>query len=810
MTTLYALDGGDGGGSSAAALGPVEDAAQLQRLQAHARICTLSYKSERVFFDLVARKKSPQRAFLTGDVSVKGDRSVLKDLGAFLKLAAAEGALAPPPNGDDGDDGDHGPSAAATTTTTNTHDDDDDDDGGGGNHDGHAQPLPPLPELSVQFLPVSQVVRGADDVVRYGLRCVCSRPDDPEAEPHVWAVHKRFTEFALLDKALRQELSSSRSSTTPARRGSAVPRMPKTPSRGHIFQDHGSKSFIVKRHGELQRYLHALLDMLNRGDGGGTITGRALLSPTMCEFLVVPAGIGQRLQQQHQVAHVSSRARSASRSRARSNLSSLSNVSSNDGTHPRVMGRSASFSSEMSGGGRTPTPTPPASVVGSAAAAAAAAVPPSPAVIALRKQVDRQRQTIDRLAQTQRHEVLSAVQRLENLGSNAAWATLSTASAALVGMTVKWAWQAVLGRRRRRTSPLRLALYALLVGLGWRAKRRVEAASVQTNGWKRKASIFYGTCVILGTYKLTRWRAKSMDAETKDLTWTHVNSVMACFTYRCISRWAGFWTKAGQYMSARADVVPSAFVKELSQLQDGTVAQPFHEVRVQVEAALNAKRAAITTTTLTTSDAADIAPRPPVTIEDVFSHFDEKALASASIAQVHRARLRSTGEHVVVKVQHAGIDRLMKLDMAALLRICRFVAWTEPEFNFEPLMAEWTKAAVKELDFVHEATSLTAVADGLADPSRAPARLHPAHVRVPRCYDDYTTRGMMVLEYSPGVSVGSEDVSRGLDEEERSQLLLTITEATAHQIFHVGVFNGESLPTNVSAQILLPSTPSPT
>ena len=49
------------------------------------------------------------------------------------------------------------------------------------------------------------------------------------------------------------------------------------------------------------------------------------------------------------------------------------------------------------------------------------------------------------------------------------------------------------------------------------------------------------------------------------------------------------------------------------------------------------------------------------------------------------------------------------------------------------------KAAVKELDFVHEATSLTAVADGLADPSRAPARLHPAHVRVPRCYDDYTT-----------------------------------------------------------------------
>ena len=116
-------------------------------------------------------------------------------------------------------------------------------------------------------------------------------------------------------------------------------------------------------------------------------------------------------------------------------------------------------------------------------------------------------------------------------------------------------------------------------------------------------------------------------------------------------------------MSARADITPLAYVRELSTLQDGTASQPFAQVRRMVEQSLCTSCG------------------PNTTIEDVFSFFDPVALASASIAQVHRATLRTNGQHVVVKVQHQGIGEIMRLDMAALLNICRLVAYFEPEFD---------------------------------------------------------------------------------------------------------------------------------
>lgn len=220
--------------------------------------------------------------------------------------------------------------------------------------------------------------------------------------------------------------------------------------------------------------------------------------------------------------------------------------------------------------------------------------------------------------------------------------------------------------------------------------------------------------------------------------------------------------------------------------QDGTKSAAFEEVRVTVERSLRS-----------------IYPdKKGIAIEDVFSRFDPEAIASASIAQVHRAVLKEDGRDVVVKVQHAGIGRIMRLDMAALLQICRLIAWSEPEFDFQPMMTEWTKAAIRELDFRHESTSLMEVAKGLSeDGDHAP----PAHLQelvvVPKCIEPFTTEDMLVLEFSPGVSVGSPEIMESLDLDKRTKLLQLITEATAHTIFHLGVFNGDPHPGNILVEL---------
>ncbi|HLN63280.1 MAG TPA: AarF/UbiB family protein, partial [Symbiobacteriaceae bacterium] len=92
----------------------------------------------------------------------------------------------------------------------------------------------------------------------------------------------------------------------------------------------------------------------------------------------------------------------------------------------------------------------------------------------------------------------------------------------------------------------------------------------------------------------------------------------------------GLIIKVGQFLSARADVLPESFTAELASLQDAVPAAPFAAIRRRVEAELGAP------------------------LETVFASFEEGALASASLGQVHRAVLRE-GPEVAVKVLRPGV-----------------------------------------------------------------------------------------------------------------------------------------------------------
>src|SRR5271165_673272 len=119
--------------------------------------------------------------------------------------------------------------------------------------------------------------------------------------------------------------------------------------------------------------------------------------------------------------------------------------------------------------------------------------------------------------------------------------------------------------------------------------------------------------------------------------------------------------KLGQILSTREELVGPALVAELKQLQDRTPPDPPEVVRQTVAAELG---------------------KPP---EEVFQEFEAAAFASASIAQVHRARL-SDGRRVIVKVQHAGIEGKVNCDLDLMMGLAEVLQKHVPQLrSYQPV-----------------------------------------------------------------------------------------------------------------------------
>ena len=126
--------------------------------------------------------------------------------------------------------------------------------------------------------------------------------------------------------------------------------------------------------------------------------------------------------------------------------------------------------------------------------------------------------------------------------------------------------------------------------------------------------------------------------------------------------------KLGQFLSTRVDLLPEQAITILSTLQDDVPPSPFDQIRVVIETELG---------------------RP---IEEVFSALECECTAAASLGQVHKAVLASTGETVAVKVQRPQIDQLVQVDLRAL----RVVIWVITHFIIN------TRNVIDLMDFYGE------------------------------------------------------------------------------------------------------------
>jgi ubiquinone biosynthesis protein len=232
-----------------------------------------------------------------------------------------------------------------------------------------------------------------------------------------------------------------------------------------------------------------------------------------------------------------------------------------------------------------------------------------------------------------------------------------------------------------------------------------------------------------------------------------------------IERMGPTFIKLAQLMSTRADLLPQAYIDALTRLQDKVEPFPFNEVEQIVNTELG------------------------VRISKAFSDFDSKPVAAASLGQVHRALLRD-GRDVVVKVQRPGIREEMSKDLEVLGEIASFLdAHTEAgrKYEFTPLLEEFRKSLLHELDYRLEARNLAVFADNLRDFDR---------IVVPQHVEDYTTSRVLTMEYIRGKKITSLSPLARI-ELDGYQLAEHLFQAYMQQILVDGFFHADPHPGNV-------------
>jgi predicted unusual protein kinase regulating ubiquinone biosynthesis (AarF/ABC1/UbiB family) len=224
--------------------------------------------------------------------------------------------------------------------------------------------------------------------------------------------------------------------------------------------------------------------------------------------------------------------------------------------------------------------------------------------------------------------------------------------------------------------------------------------------------------------------------------------------------------KIGQALSTRTDLLPQEYVQALGQLQDRVPGFSAAEAIALIESELGSS------------------------IYTLYRDFDRFPLASASLGQVHRARLH-TGEDVVVKVQRPGLEKLFNLDFEVLHRLVRFanqwLAWTR-KYKLEEIYHEFFELLYKEIDYIHEGRN--------ADQFRQNFTGYP-RITAPIIYWRYTTKKILTLEYLPGIKIDDRQAIEacGINVKEIIQLGIC---CFLKQLLQDGFFQSDPHPGNMA------------
>lgn len=225
------------------------------------------------------------------------------------------------------------------------------------------------------------------------------------------------------------------------------------------------------------------------------------------------------------------------------------------------------------------------------------------------------------------------------------------------------------------------------------------------------------------------------------------------------------FVKLGQLLASRADLLPPAYIAALERLQNDVAPFPADEARSIIEEDVGAR------------------------VSTAFAEFEDEPLSAASLAQVHRARLRD-GRRVVVKVQRPGIRETISEDLDALESLATLMEkHTElgRRLAVTDSVAEFRRTILAELDFPREARNLVRIAKIVED--------YP-HLLVPEPVPDYCGARVLTMDYVPGAGIGEVGQVALLDRD-RKALATELLRAYLDQILVHGLFHADPHPGNV-------------
>jgi ubiquinone biosynthesis protein len=235
------------------------------------------------------------------------------------------------------------------------------------------------------------------------------------------------------------------------------------------------------------------------------------------------------------------------------------------------------------------------------------------------------------------------------------------------------------------------------------------------------------------------------------------------------------YVKFGQSVSTRQDVLPDDIGAELAKLQDRMPPFPAEEALARIESVYG---------------------QPA---EEVFAEFSAEALAAASIAQVHAARLHS-GEDVVVKLLRPGVREQIERDLEVLYALARLARryWKDARrLRPEEVVAEYEKTILNELDLMREAANASQLKSNFVGSDQ---------LYVPAVYFDYCRTNVLVIERIYGVPVSDMDTLRKAGTN-IPKLAANGVEIFFTQVFRHNFFHADMHPGNIFVDITDPANP---
>jgi ubiquinone biosynthesis protein len=293
-----------------------------------------------------------------------------------------------------------------------------------------------------------------------------------------------------------------------------------------------------------------------------------------------------------------------------------------------------------------------------------------------------------------------------------------------------------------------------------------RAAAVQTTAVRgavratpRFARIVSELVKIIAAYRIHRATSELLGRK-RDEALQRLHERSAKRLYELCVELRGAVLKVGQFVSGRVDLLPAAYVEQLSKLQDQVPPIATEDIVARIEAELG---------------------KP---ISELYASVESEPLAAASLAQVHGAILHD-GTRVAIKVQVPGIEEIVDIDLAALRSIAKLLGDMLPAIDLDTIANELSRSVGEELDFEREADNAIEFRkrhEGDSD------------LIVPRIYRELSSKRVLTMERTDGARL--PDFLEQAEPAERDALLAIMIRSFAEQVLRHGTFHADPHPGN--------------